>query len=378
MSWFLCCSTNTLFFVILRYYETFFLVLLQHLLFSTMSSGTINTDANPSSSIKRVAIVTGGSRGIGRGISEQLVSTGDYAGLLLTYNTNRAAAEKARDEFMDKYPILRKIELVGGDLAREETRDDLFHTLEREFPATAADDDTRSEGKDRDGWALATVVHNAGQYVGITSENSEGIEAKVLEFGNGSLLRKQSDGDDKGRIGTKTVDLEVMRYYQRLYGDAWVDICERSLDRMRRSADADGRFRGSLIGISSPGCNLLMRPGPDYSMPGSGKSLMEYSMRIFALNAASLGVNCNIVVPGITKTQAWERLVEHKKLDLGDASNLWESDMMKKYVAGVPMKEAVDPKDIGDAVVFLSSPSGGGRFITGQALIVDGGLNMKR
>lgn len=327
-----------------------------------MSSVVCQSSAAPAP--KRVAIVTGGCRGIGKGISERLASTGDYAGLLLTYNTDQKSALAVKNEYLQKYPALERIEIVGGDLSRETTRDDLFRTLDSAF----LDDDTCC-------WALVTVVHNAGQYVGVTAENSEGIKAGQLQFGDGSLL--QSDD----QVGKK-VNLDTMRYYQRLYGDAWVDICERSLERMRRSADGSGRFRGSLIGLSAPGCNLMMRPGGDYSMPGSGKSLMEYSMRIFALNAAPMGVNCNVIVPGITKSEAWERLVRHGndsggKQEGGEKKKSWKSGL-EDYAQRVPMKEVIDPKDIGDAVVFLSSRTGGGRFVTGQALVVDGGFTMKR
>ena len=36
-----------------------------------------------------------------------------------------------------------------------------------------------------------------------------------------------------------------------------------------------------------------------YDMPGSGKCVMEYAMRLFAVRSASRGVNCNVVIPGI-------------------------------------------------------------------------------
>jgi len=45
---------------------------------------------------------------------------------------------------------------------------------------------------------------------------------------------------------------------------------------------------GSLVGISSPGCSNNYRPQPGYDMPGSGKCIMEYSMRYVASEASEL------------------------------------------------------------------------------------------
>ena len=85
-----------------------------------------------------------------------------------------------------------------------------------------------------------------------------------------------------------------MHYYQRMYGDAFVDLCEQGLARFK-----DG---GSLVGISSPGCTLQYKANLGYDMPGSGKCVMEYTMRLFAVRAATKNVNVNVVIPGVTVT----------------------------------------------------------------------------
>ncbi len=45
--------------------------------------------------------------------------------------------------------------------------------------------------------------------------------------------------------------------------------------------------------------------------------------------------------------------------------------MIKK----MPVKRLGRPEDIGNAVLFLSAPSGA--FVTGASLVVDGGLTIK-
>lgn len=277
-----------------------------------------------------IAIVTGGTRGIGRGIAEALASRGTH--LLLTYNTDADAAEHAAEELREAHDV--GVMCVGGDLALETTRDDLFASL-----------DTVLSTHD-----LIAVVHNAGQYVGVTSQNAADLgPANGLGFGDGSLL------DIGGRA-----NLEAMHYYQRLYGDAYVDLCERGLARM----STDG---GSLVGISSPGCTQQYKPNLGYDMPGSGKCIMEYAMRLIALRCAGSNVNCNVVVPGVTATQAWDRLAERRGYD--------DVDLAETMASRLSPMGLMQPRDVGEVVAFLCSAEG--RWITGLSLPADGGVHLR-
>jgi len=279
----------------------------------------------------RAAIVTGGTRGIGRGISEALAAKG--FDLLVTFNTDTTAAEAAAAELRSAHGCT--VECVGGDISLDATRDAIFAAFDKSFKPTHT---------------LGAVVHNAGQYVGITSANADGLSASMYGFGDGSML----DADGK-------MQLDVMHYYQKMYGDAYVDLCERGAARMD---EADG---GSLIGISSPGCTLQYNANLGYDMPGSGKCVMEYAMRLFAVRCAPKGINCNVVVPGVTETDAWGKLAETRGMK------------KEELVAGIASRlspmGAMQPRQLGDAVAFLCSPEG--RLITGVSLPVDGGVHLK-
>ena len=256
---------------------------------------------------------------------------------------NKEAADEFATSLADEIGNELRVKCVGGDISLSSTRDEIFKALD----SMTEDGDGGCSGR------LAVMVHNAGQYVGMTSENSDGIQAKALSFGDGSLV------DEEGRT-----NFDTMHYYQRMYGEAFVDLCERSLLRMGSSQDGGG---GSIIGISSPGVNQHYY-GPDwsYSMPGSGKCLMEYSMRIYASKVAARGINVNVVVPGITKTEAWGRVAKMRGLEDG-----WEEGLVEKRV---PMKKMITPKDIGNTVKFLCSESG--KLLTGIVVPVDGGRHM--
>mmetsp|Transcript_40546 Transcript_40546/g.93181 ORF Transcript_40546/g.93181 Transcript_40546/m.93181 type:complete len:170 (-) Transcript_40546:735-1244(-) len=108
----------------------------------------------------RVAIVTGGTRGIGKGISEALAEQG--YDLLLTYNTDADAAAESAESLTSEFGC--RVECVGGDVSLAATRDKIFQCCDEKF-----------KGQD-----LGAVVHNAGQYVGITASNADGLEAQQL------------------------------------------------------------------------------------------------------------------------------------------------------------------------------------------------------
>mmetsp|Transcript_4185 Transcript_4185/g.8668 ORF Transcript_4185/g.8668 Transcript_4185/m.8668 type:complete len:402 (+) Transcript_4185:108-1313(+) len=366
-----------------------FLILLAALLLASLivssAAGPLSISAGTGNSITddpmRVAIITGGTRGIGRGITDAVLETGEFRGFILVYNTNRDAAENYCEELKDRVfgetrntdancnsadESRLKIRLVGGDISLESTRDKVFECFDKEFAANGENE----EGCNKCEAELALMVHNAGQYVGVTSDNSHGISKpdQTKKFGDGSLLTTGENGRDK-------VDMSYMNFYHKLYGEAFIDLCERSLKRMKdaysRHENSKGSsFRGSIIGISSPGCNAAYSMTPGYDMPGSGKCLMEFSIRHYALSAAQYGINCNIIIPGVTRSDAWDKVAEQQGLSDKEA-------IFARSKGMIPMGDVAEAKDIGDVVAFLSG-HGGGKFMTGLSLRVDGGLHLSR
>lgn len=301
-----------------------------------------------SSGRNRVAIVTGGSRGIGKGIVQALIESGEYQGIIINYNTNQEAAQAFQNELHGSHPAVQ-VEIVGGDLTQSSSRDSIFECLDAKFGEDASE--------------LCLMVHNAGQYAGVTSDNTHGLEAPKgpgQKFGDGTMI----DGD------TGKVNMEYVHFYHKLYAEAYIDLCERSLARMKKAhAKHPETYRGCLIGISSPGCNHNHRLSPGYDMPGSGKCVMEFANRYLALRAAPFNINANVIIPGFTRSDAWGKIAEKRGSD--------RDTILEQMKSVVPMGQIVEARELGSVIAFLSSMTGGGRFMTGLSLRVDGGTHLK-
>ena len=77
-----------------------------------------------------------------------------------------------------------------------------------------------------------------------------------------------------------------------------------------------------------------------------------------ALEYANLGIRVNSVSPGL--------------IDDGNLKERWPEGH-DRWLNSAPLGRVGDPKDIADAVVFLSSPMAS--WVTGSDLVVDGGIS---
>jgi len=95
----------------------------------------------------------------------------------------------------------------------------------------------------------------------------------------------------------------------------------------------------------------------NYSCSKAGMIAM---CRNLALEYAAMGIRVNCIAPGLIKTRMLDKVPER------------QLNAIKK---NIPLKRLGLPSDVANAVFFLVSGSGG--YITGQTLVVDGGLLMR-
>ena len=101
-----------------------------------------------------------------------------------------------------------------------------------------------------------------------------------------------------------------MDYYQQVYPKCFIRLVETFVKYMQDSG-------GSIIAVSSPGCNVNHTPKPMYMLPGQAKTTLEYLSRHYALLLAPKRITVNVVVPGFTRTEAWEKVSTHNSTVAG-------------------------------------------------------------
>jgi NAD(P)-dependent dehydrogenase (short-subunit alcohol dehydrogenase family) len=132
------------------------------------------------------------------------------------------------------------------------------------------------------------------------------------------------------------------------------------------------RRAGRIINIASIAGPMASLTMPPYSVAKGGVIILT---RIVAKELAPYGVTVNAVCPGMLWTGFWQDLAR----DIAETNPAFRGmtarQVFEKRVAAiVPMGCEQTPEDIGWATVFLASDEA--RCITGQSLMVDGGVVM--
>lgn len=112
---------------------------------------------------------------------------------------------------------------------------------------------------------------------------------------------------------------------------------------------------GNIINMSSLAGSMGLKGQAAYSMSKAGINALT---RIAAKELASYNIRVNAVAPGYVQT--------------GMLENPTEND--KAYMEQIPLKRFAQDYEIADAVIFLLSDAS--NYITGQSLIIDGGLSI--
>lgn len=242
----------------------------------------------------KVALVTGGGRGIGRVIATQLAANG--ANVLVATRT----AESGQAVVDEINAAIGKARLIAADLSTREACDDAVTAAVETF------------GR------LDIVVHNSGIFPFTPFE----------------------------KLGDEEFD-RVMR--TNLYSLMW--LARAALPHLKH-----GRA-GRLVSISSLIGNHSWLAGMESY--AASKSGMNGLCRNLALEFAQHGATVNVIEPGL--------VIDDRSPRMDDATR----DLI---VPNIPMQRAGLPSDIANAVLFFCSPSS--QFVTGQALVVDGGHHL--
>ena len=234
----------------------------------------------------QVAIVTGGAKGIGRGICEMLKKAG--ADVVICDIDEKTGRETARQLEVDFYPL---------DVADSQKVTAVFEKVVEKY------------GK------LDILCANTGIYP----------QTRLADM-------TETEWDNVMNVNLKGMFLTVKKAAELMK--------ERSYGRIILTSSITGPITGY----------------PGWSHYGASKAGNLGFMRSVALEYAKYGITINAVQPGNIAT---EGLAEQGE------------DYLKEMEKTIPTHELGEPEDIGTAAVFFASKEA--KFITGQALVIDGG-----
>ncbi len=127
-------------------------------------------------------------------------------------------------------------------------------------------------------------------------------------------------------------------------------LCQMVLPDMVDRKDGVIIFLASVVGL---------RGNDVIGTYGISKAALMQMARNLALENGPHNIRVNAIAPGLIKTDF--------------ARALWENPVSyERSVAGTPLRRIGEPDEIAGAAVFLASAAGA--FITGQTIVIDGGV----
>jgi 3-oxoacyl-[acyl-carrier protein] reductase len=221
------------------------------------------------------------------------------------------------------------------------------------------------------GRAIALELADAGAAVVVGYHaGAEEAEAVAKEAGGRAVQADVSDPEDAKRLVEEAGDLDVLvnnagltrdGLLARMSDDDWRAVLETNLSSVFYTSRAAVRGMmkkraGSIVNVSSI---VGVRGNWGQTNYGASKAGIIGFTKSLARELGSRNVRANVVAPGYVNTRLTDVLPEEAK---------------EAMLTNTPLGRLGEPEDVAGAVRFLCSDEAS--FITGEVLLVDGGLGM--
>ena len=221
------------------------------------------------------------------------------------------------------------------------------------------------------GTAIVRELAGAGAevLVGFHTGRDE-AEALAAELGGRAVSADISSAGDAARLVDEAGDLDILvnnagvtrdGVLARMSDEDWRAVIETNLSSVFYTCRAVTRPMmrkrgGAIVNLSSI---VGLRGNFGQTNYAASKAGIIGFTKSLARELGSRGVRANVVAPGYVRTRLTEALP-------GDAK--------EAMLANTPLRRLGEPNDVAGAVRFLCSDEAS--FITGEVLLVDGGLGM--
>ena len=221
------------------------------------------------------------------------------------------------------------------------------------------------------GRAIALELAQAGARVTLSYRSGKDEAEEVAREAGGSAVQADvSNADDAKRLVDEAGELDILvnnagvtrdGVIARMSDEDWHDVIETNLGGVFHTCRAAARGMmkrrsGSIVNISSI---VGVHGNPGQTNYSASKAGIIGFTKALARELGVRGVRANVVAPGYVDTRLTQVIAD---------------DMKEVMLANTPLGRFGQPEDIAGAVRFLCS--GEASFITGEVLLVDGGLGM--
>ncbi len=272
----------------------------------------------------RVALVTGGSRGIGKAIALKLAEEG--ADVVINYQYTKDYAEQ-----------------VSGLIDQIAMRDD-FGKLSGMIDNMENGDQAREVSRLIDSMGKHSMIYQAS--VDDIEQVSRMRDEILKQFGRIDILVNNA-----GIVRDKS--------FAKMTSDMWREVLSVNLDGAFNCTKSviDGMMErgfGRIVNMSSVIGRMGNRGQANYAASKAGLIGLTQSL---AKEFAGKGITVNAVAPGFIETDMLKSVPK---------------EIMDKIIAQIPLGRLGKPSEVAEAVVYLVSRSGD--YITGQVIDINGGL----
>jgi len=198
----------------------------------------------------------------------------------------------------------------------------------------------------------------------------EEAEAVAEEAGAKAVQADVADADEAKRLVEEAGELDILvnnagvtrdGLLARMPDDDWSDVISTNLGGVFHTCRAAARGMmkrraGSIVNVSSI---VGLRGNPGQTNYAASKAGIIGFTKSLARELGARGVRANVVAPGYVDTRLTQVIAD---------------EMKQLMLANTPLGRFGTPEDIAAAVRFLCSDEAA--FITGDVLLVDGGLGM--
>jgi 3-oxoacyl-[acyl-carrier protein] reductase len=221
------------------------------------------------------------------------------------------------------------------------------------------------------GRAIALELARAGASVVVGYHSgAEEAEAVASEAGGRAVQADVSDPAEAKRLVEEAGDLDLLvnnagltrdGLIARMSDEDWRVVLDTNLGGVFHTCRAAARGMmkrraGSIVNVSSI---VGVHGNPGQTNYSASKAGIIGFTKALARELGNRGVRANVVAPGYVRTRLTEVLGE---------------DVTGQMLANTPLGRLGEPEDVASAVRFLCSDEAS--YITGEVILVDGGLGM--